>query len=618
MIPTSNRFKEDHAQRCRSLGRSASSEIGADRGLWQRRLCLRRHVASRLAAVPAGRDLGLAGDAARRTSTGIRWSASSRRQQHRYPDHRHRHRVWLPPSELREALRAVRVVLDTDADRACDPHLQHHDGRAPAGRGGADRGAMSAPRATSQDAPASAPTWFARHDFVRYASTLFVPPPPAPALLALYAFNVEISRVRLQVSQPLPGEIRLQWWTDMLAGAGHGGVEGNPVAAELLLAIRDWRLPVEPLSRLIEEHQFDLYNDPMPTMAALEGYINDTSSALFSLARADCRLALRGDRSPRAPCRSGARHGAGDRGPAAGRVAASVVRAAAIAGAARHRHGRGVCRQADAETTGGDRSTDRRSARHLATALRLLPRAAGGEAVFLPLAMVRRDLDRLSRADDDPFVPQSASRFRTLWTLWRASRSREFRLLRTPQVRPRGYAWQIPDQLDDRPWRRTHRTQCAPLASRSARNCACRVMLGVPDCLAEPVHCCITDLTLDGVVAIEHRESERQPVASYPTIFAMHQRHCLKLPLGAFKSAVREPFRREGPHGRRPDETDAAAFRYILQCCWNAVYDPPSWQMAFEGDGSPCPRSRNSACPGYFCAVRGCPSGIPGWHRCAS
>ncbi len=121
------------------------------------------------------------------------------------------------------------------------------------------------------------------HDFARYASTLFVPADQRRALLALYAFNVEISRVREQVSQPLPGEIRLQWWTDMLAGAGHGGVEGNPVAAELLLAIRNWRLPVERLSRLIDEHQFDLYNDPMPTMAALEGYINDTSSALFSL-----------------------------------------------------------------------------------------------------------------------------------------------------------------------------------------------------------------------------------------------------------------------------------------------------------------------------------------------
>src|ERR1700709_1457953 len=104
------------------------------------------------------------------------------------------------------------------------------------------------------------------------------------SVLAIYAFNTEISRIREQVSQPLPVVIPLNWWTDMLAGAGHGGIEGNPVAAELLLAIRDHRLPVERLSRLVDEPQFDLSNDPMPTMAALEGYIGDTSSTLFALA----------------------------------------------------------------------------------------------------------------------------------------------------------------------------------------------------------------------------------------------------------------------------------------------------------------------------------------------
>src|ERR1700748_335214 len=122
------------------------------------------------------------------------------------------------------------------------------------------------------------------HDFARYASTLFVRPPERRALLALYAFNVEICRVPAQVSQPLPGEIRLQWWRDALSGKGQGGVEGNPVAAEMLLAVDSYRLPVERLSRLIEEHQFDLYNDPMPTLSALEGYLNDTTAALLSLA----------------------------------------------------------------------------------------------------------------------------------------------------------------------------------------------------------------------------------------------------------------------------------------------------------------------------------------------
>src|SRR6476619_8271930 len=91
------------------------------------------------------------------------------------------------------------------------------------------------------------------HDFVRYASTLFVPAEQRRGLLAIYAFNAEISRVREQVSQPLPGEIRLQWWTDMLSGHVHCSAEGNPVAAELLRAISDFDLPVEPLSLLADE-----------------------------------------------------------------------------------------------------------------------------------------------------------------------------------------------------------------------------------------------------------------------------------------------------------------------------------------------------------------------------
>ena len=267
------------------------------------------------------------------------------------------------------------------------------------------------------------------HDFARYASTLFVPAAQRRALLALYAFNVEISRVREQVSQPLPGEIRLQWWTDMLAGAGHGGVEGNPVAAELLLAIRSCRLPVERLSRLIDEHQFDLYNDPMPTMAALEGYINDTSSALFSLG-----AGIAGRQSDE--IEHLARHAGLAQGIAQviaalplDAVAAPVVRAAAIAAAAWQRHGRSVCRQADAARLRAALDQLIGEARgHLKTAFALLASVPPeARPVFLPLALVRRDLQRMSRADNDPFVPQSTSRFRTLWTLWRASRSREFR-----------------------------------------------------------------------------------------------------------------------------------------------------------------------------------------------
>jgi len=265
------------------------------------------------------------------------------------------------------------------------------------------------------------------HDFPRYASTLFVPAPQRRALLAVYAFNVEISRVHSQVSQPLPGEVRLQWWTDMLTGKGNDGVEGNPVAAELLQAIQTWRLPVERLSRLIEEHQFDLYNDPMPTMAALEGYINDTSSALFILA-----AGVTGQSSEE--IEHLARHAGLAQGMA--QVMASLPLDASrrqlfVPLQVLASHGCGIEEVfAGKETPKVRASLDEvlgEARQHLRTAFSLLasvpPQA---RSVFLPLARVRYDLERLSRADNDPFVPRSTSRFRTLWTLWRASRSREF------------------------------------------------------------------------------------------------------------------------------------------------------------------------------------------------
>ena len=265
------------------------------------------------------------------------------------------------------------------------------------------------------------------HDFVRYASTLFMPGPERRALLSIYAFNVEISRVHEQVSQPLPGEMRLQWWTDMLAGAGHGGIEGNPVASELLQTIRSHRLPVEPLARLIEEHQFDLYNDPMPSMAALEGYLDATASALFSLA---ARVLAR----PSEEIDHLARHAG---------LAQGMAQAIATLGrdAARQQlflplqllqqHG-----SSKEEVFAGKPTLRIRAAldqlaaeaqAHLETAFGLLADVPPEvRPIFLPLAHVRRELNRLARTEIDPFVPKATSRLRILWTFWRAARGRDF------------------------------------------------------------------------------------------------------------------------------------------------------------------------------------------------
>lgn len=118
----------------------------------------------------------------------------------------------------------------------------------------------------------------------RYVATLFAPPAEQAHLFALYAFNAEIARVRSLVSDPLPGEMRYQWWRDLLHGEPHGDAARNPIAIALVSTIQAFSLPVKPFTDLLEARTFDLYDDPMPTWLDCEGYCGETSSALIRLA----------------------------------------------------------------------------------------------------------------------------------------------------------------------------------------------------------------------------------------------------------------------------------------------------------------------------------------------
>ena len=115
----------------------------------------------------------------------------------------------------------------------------------------------------------------------RYFADLFAPEKARRHLFALHAFNAEIARIRDIASEPLPGEMRLQWWRDMLR-AGEAG--GHPVAVALLETIRAFGLPLSAFEALLNARIFDLYNDLMPDLAYFEGYAGETTSALFQLA----------------------------------------------------------------------------------------------------------------------------------------------------------------------------------------------------------------------------------------------------------------------------------------------------------------------------------------------
>ncbi|MEM7464797.1 MAG: phytoene/squalene synthase family protein [Pseudomonadota bacterium] len=118
-------------------------------------------------------------------------------------------------------------------------------------------------------------------DLDRYLACLYLPEELRRDASAIYAFGTETARIAELVSEPLPGEIRLQWWREVISLSREHG--NNQVAAELLAAIDKHNLPRQTFLACLDARVFDLYSDPMPNKATLEAYCGETTSALMNL-----------------------------------------------------------------------------------------------------------------------------------------------------------------------------------------------------------------------------------------------------------------------------------------------------------------------------------------------
>ena len=257
----------------------------------------------------------------------------------------------------------------------------------------------------------------------RFLATLFAPAEHRDALFAIYAFNVEISTVRDKVREPMPGEIRLQWWREMLSGERDGEAAAHPVAAALRETLTRYGFAATPLLELIDERTFDLYNEPMPTVGALELYAIRTQSPLFALAAGilssggtppelftlDASVAytiagiLRSfglhaaRRQLYVPLDVLERHQVSSEEIFAAQPSPALFAALAEV--------RGIARQ------------------HLAAAQAKL-KTAPPEIMpaFLPVALVGPQLRRMERSGYKPFELQQIAPWRRQWLLWRAAR----------------------------------------------------------------------------------------------------------------------------------------------------------------------------------------------------
>lgn len=258
----------------------------------------------------------------------------------------------------------------------------------------------------------------------RFLSTLFAPAAQRPLLYALYAFDLEIAGLPARLSEPLAGELRLQWWREALDGTRAEEARGHPVAHAVLQAMTRCSLPAAPLLGLLDARSSDLYGEPMASTAQFDAHALDTNGAILRVALrilgssggdavetavAPASLALaytdalrrfpheaaRGRLS--IPSEVLQRHGA-DTADALAEHPAALLAAAL----------------ADMRT---------RARGHFESASAAIGRLPVGlRPAFLHVILVPRTLDQMERHSSHPFRETQDAAWRRQWALWRASR----------------------------------------------------------------------------------------------------------------------------------------------------------------------------------------------------
>ncbi len=252
-----------------------------------------------------------------------------------------------------------------------------------------------------------------RHDRDRYVAALFAPDPERRALIALYGFNLEIAKIRESVSEPMLGEIRLQWWRDALDGIRAGAPRQHEVVLALADATIRHDLSYDRLGRMIDARGFDLEDRQPADLAALIAYAGDSSGELVCLA-----LEALGVRDPPAMAVG---HALGVAWALVGLLRAVPFHAAqrrcflpaSVTDAAGLRLGELYEGKPGAELGVAVAKIARAAEDALSRAeasLASVPRA--GRPALLPRHLARMDLRRLARAGHDPFALKPTSPLR--------------------------------------------------------------------------------------------------------------------------------------------------------------------------------------------------------------
>ena len=138
----------------------------------------------------------------------------------------------------------------------------------------------------SQDTVAYLADLVRRDDRDRFLMAMFAPRPARDGLMALYAFNAEVAKIRESVSEGLIGHMKLQWWRDVVAAVYEKRAvpQGNPVVEALARIVGAHDLPRAHFDALLDARAQDMADESPDDVMELEAYAEGTAARLNFLA----------------------------------------------------------------------------------------------------------------------------------------------------------------------------------------------------------------------------------------------------------------------------------------------------------------------------------------------
>jgi len=120
-------------------------------------------------------------------------------------------------------------------------------------------------------------------DYDRYLCALFAPSNLQQSIFTIILFNAEIARVWDNVSEPMLGAIRFQWWRESIQNIYSGNVNDHYIIRLLAKVIKRHNLSYCYFERLIYAREQNFMETMPATVVQLEKYAEETSSPILAL-----------------------------------------------------------------------------------------------------------------------------------------------------------------------------------------------------------------------------------------------------------------------------------------------------------------------------------------------